>query len=55
MSKLRVGDVVYLLARPLPVGFAWSLWMCQQIGESLCQRDGLLSGSVPLCDGGPAL
>ena len=35
--KLRAGDVVYPVARSLPMGFAWSLWICQQIGESLCQ------------------
>ena len=35
------------------MGFAWSLWMCQQVGEFLCQRVGLLSGSVPLRDRGP--
>ena len=36
--KLQAGDVVYPLARSLTVGFAWSLWICQQIGESLCRR-----------------
>ena len=28
--KLRAGDVMYPLARSLPMD--WSLWICQQIG-----------------------
>ena len=51
--KLQAGEVLYPLARSLQVGFAWSLWICQLIGDSLCQRTGLLSGSVPLRDRGP--
>ena len=43
----RAGDVVYQLAKSLPMGFVWSLWICQQIGDPLCQQAGLPSGSVP--------
>ena len=41
---------MYPLAKSLPMGFAWSLWICQQIGECLCQP----AGNVPLRDRGPS-
>ena len=33
--KLQARVVVYPLAKSLPLGFAWSLWICQQIKDSL--------------------
>ena len=51
---LQSGDVVSPLAKTLAMRFAWSLWICHQIGESLCQQAWLLSKSVPLRDRGPS-
>ena len=41
------SDLIWPLARPLPVGFTWSLAICQDSVERLCARTPCLQG-VPL-------